>query len=240
MKKLFLSMTLMVATLVCSAQGKSGTNFGMGDIKIHIEEGEEWKHDFPLFLFVKLKVAPQIAVWVEDMNGNYLSTIYVSKKLAKQKWMMSGGARRKEALPVWSHAQGNQYDDGLYLPTKKEPLADAYTGATPKGSFTANLQADEQPRQFIIKCEFNHSVDFTEDFPKSAKEGDANYTGGKLGSGQPAVVYQVVVDLDSNEKEFKGEFLGHSSIDGSDGNIYPDVSKLTTALKIVKEIAVSL
>lgn len=238
MKKAVLSTTLALTALSCSGQDNVQSDFGDGNVKVSIEQGRGWLHDFPLFWFIKKKNAPQIAIWTEDLDGNFLSTIYVSGKLAKQSWMAAGGNRRKEALPCWSHAQGRQYSDGLYLPTKKEPLPDAVTGATPKGSFTANVQMNEDIKQFVIKCEFNHSVDFNEYYPKDAKEVDPNYSGGKMGSGQPAIVYQVIVNSDSGQKEFKGKLIGHSSPDGSDGKVYPDTSKLTTALDIVKSITV--
>lgn len=238
MKKAILSTTLAITTLGCNGQNNVYSEFGNGNITISVEKGDGWLHNFPLFWFIKVKNAPQIAIWTEDLDGNFLSTIYVSERLAKQSWRAAGGNRRKEALPCWSHAQGNQYSDGLYLPTKDEPLPDAITGATPKGSFAANVQMSESVKQFIVKCEFNHSVDFNEHYPKDAKEGDPNYSGGKLGSGQPAVVYQTVIDLDSEQKEFEGKLIGHSSPDGSDGKIYPDTSKLTTAMDIVKGITV--
>lgn len=231
-------MTLAIATICYSGQSKPATEFGMGNVKVSIQQGDAWLHDFPLLWFIKKKNPPQIAIWTEDLKGNFLSTIYVTEKLAKQSWMAAGGNRRKESLPCWSHAQGKQYKDGLYLPTKDDPLPDTVTGATPKGSFTTNIQPDGQMKQFVIKCEFNHSVDFNEHYPQNAKEGDANYSGGKMGSGQPAVVYQVVVDLTSGQKEFKGKLIGHSSPDGSDGKIFPDTAKLTTALGIVKSITV--
>lgn len=238
MKKTILSMALAITTLGCSGQNTIHSKFGSGNIQVAIEQGSEWLHDFPIFWFIKKKNSPQIAIWTEDLEGNFLSTIYVSEKLAKQSWTAARGNRRKESLPCWSYAQGKQYANGLYLPTKNEPLPDAVTGATPKGSFTANLQMSGDIRSFVVKCEFNHSTDFNEYYPKDAKEGDANYSGGKMGSGQPAIVYQVVVDLTNEQREFKGELIGHSSPDGSDGNIYSDTSKLTTALDIVKRVTV--
>lgn len=232
-------MTLAISTLSFSGQSKSA-GFGKGDVKVSIEQGNAWVHDFPLLWFFKKKNAPQIAIWTEDVEGNFLSTIYVSEKLAKQNWTAAGANRRKEALPCWSYAQGKQYADGLYLPTKKEPLPDAVTGATPKGSFTTNIEPDGQVRQFVVKCEFNHSVDFNEFYPKEAKEGDNNYSGGKLGSGQPAVVYSATIDLDAAEKQYTASLIGHSSPDGSNGNINTDISTLTTATKIVKQITINI
>ena len=51
-------------------------------------------------------------------------------------------------------------------------------------------------------------------------------------------MYAALVDLDSMTKEYKLTLVGHSSPDGSSGELYPDLSDLTTALSIVKEVAV--
>jgi len=72
----------------------------------------------------------QFAVWVEDMNGNLVKTLYVTKFTAK-----GGFEQRPDAIPIWVEragiAQGGEVD--------------AVTGATPKScnvSFVWDL-ADE-------------------------------------------------------------------------------------------------
>lgn len=219
---------------------KELVRYNSNDLKIYVEKGEEWLHDFPLFLGINIKNSPQLAIWTEDLEGHYLSTIYVTHKIATQSWQASGGNRRKEALPHWCHQRGIAYEDGLYLPTKKSPLTDGITGATPHGSFDVRLVPTGRLRKFIVKVEINHSTDFNEAFPESAKEGDSNYSGGKKGSGQPAVVYAAEVDLTSGEKKFVAELIGHSSADGSSGYITADTSSLTTALHIVKSITITI
>lgn len=214
--------------------------YRQGDVKIHVEKGENWLHDFPLFLGIKLKNPPQIAIWVEDLAGNYLSTIYVSHKIATQSWTASGGNRRKEALPVWCHARGVLYPDGLYLPTKDRPLTDGVSGATPKASFDVKLEATGDLRQFVVKIELNHSTDWNSNYPVGARKGDPDYSGGEEGSGQPAVVYAARIDLDSSEKSYTARLIGHSSSDGSDGEIDPDTSSLTSALSIAKGITIDI
>lgn len=211
-----------------------------GDLKVSIEQGNEWLHNFPVFLGIKVKNPPQVAIWIEDVNGNYLSTVYVSHRIATQSWRMSGGNRRKEALPHWCYTRGVQYDDGLYLPTKDKPLTDGITGATPRGSFDVKLSPSQSLKKFVVKVELNQSTDFNGHYPKSAKEGEANYSGGEEGSGQPAIVYAVQVDLTSGKKSFEANLIGHSSPDGTSGDIDTDVSKLTTALHIVKRIMVNI
>lgn len=211
-----------------------------GDVKVNIEQGDEWLHDFPLFWGINKKNPPQIAIWLEDTQGHYLSTVYATHKIATQSWLSAGGNRRKEALPCWCYARGVKYDDGLYLPTKSKPLTDGISGATPRGSFNVKLKPSNALQKFVVKVEINHSTDFNEYYPKSAKEGDANYSGGKEGSGQPALVYAATIDLSSGQKTFEATLIGHSSPDGTSGEIYKDLSGLTTALHIVKRITVSI
>lgn len=43
--------------------------YDSNDLKISIEKGEEWLHNFPLFLGINIKNPPQIAIWTEDMEG---------------------------------------------------------------------------------------------------------------------------------------------------------------------------
>lgn len=224
---------------ICSCNSEL-LEFQQNELKITVEKGDSWLHDFPLFMGINKKNAPQIAIWAEDMAGNYLSTIYVTHKTATQSWQAAGKNRRKESLPHWCYSRGVQYEDGLYIPTKKSPLTDGISGATPKGSFEVKLKPLEQTNRFILKIEINHSTDFNDSFPKSAEEKDTNYSGGKEGSGQPAVIYAAEVDLTSGKKEFNATLIGHSSPDGSNGNIYTDVSTLTTALHIVKKITITI
>lgn len=135
-------MTMMGVWLI--ALFSTGCNqdlveYNSNDLKISIEKGEEWLHKFPLFLGINKKNPPQIAIWTEDMKGHYLSTVYVTHKIATQSWQFSGGNRRKEALPHWCYQRGVESEDGLYLPTKKSPLVDGITGATPQGSFQVKM-----------------------------------------------------------------------------------------------------
>ncbi len=224
-----LSTTLILTTTSCQKE----LEFGQGNVKVHIEQGDEWKHKFNAVI----KNSPQIAVWIEDTNGNYLSTIYVTKRIATQSWRAAEGERRKEALPHWCYSRGIQYADGLYLPTKDKPLPDAISGATPKGSFDVKLAPADTLKHFVIKVETNHSTDYNTNYPENAKEGDVNYS---ASSGQPALIYSAKIDLISGIKSFDAVIIGHSSPDGSNGEIYEDLSGFTTALKIAKRITVSI
>lgn len=240
MKKMNLVWAFIMFSSVFCACDKELIEYGQGDLKVSIESGDEWLHDFSLFLGMKRKNPPQIAVWVEDLQGNYLSTVYVTHKIATQSWSMSGGNRRKEALPHWCYARGVEYEDGLYLPTKKHPLTDGISGATPQEGFEVKLRPATALQRFVVKVEINHSTDFNECYPDSAKEGETNYSGGKKGSGQPAVVYAALIDRASGQDAFEATLIGHSSPDGNSGAIFEDVTGLTTALHIVKQITIQI
>jgi hypothetical protein len=241
MKKTLLFIAVnVVMTVTCCSCRKELIEYKQGDLKISVEKGEHWLHDFPLFLGISKKNPPQIAIWMETLQGKYVATIYVSNKIATQSWQSAGNNRRKEALPHWCHSRGVMYADSLYLPTKKQPVTDGVSGATPKSDFDVRLILSDSLKQFVIKVEVNHSTDFNDAYPQTAVVGDVNYSGGKEGSGQPAVVYAAQVNLESQAKQFEAHLAGHSSPDGSVGDIYTDTSGLTTALSIVKRINITI
>jgi len=226
--------------MLCGSCQEDLIEYSNGDYRIKIEAGDEWKHDYDLFLGMKKKNPPQIAIWLEDMGGNYLTTLYVSYKAGKQKW--SGGEKRKEALPYWNHIRlpfqpGEPIPDGYTGATTQKPVPDAVTGATPNGNFDLKMLPNKSLEKFIIKAEFNHSKDWNDDYPKTAVFGEDNYS---AESGQPAVIYQAIIDTTSGKKEYTMEMIGHSSPDGSDGKLYQDVSGLTTAKNIVKRITIKV
>jgi len=230
---------LSVGALFSSCQ-KDLIEYQNGDMKIMVKTGEEWKHPFDLFLGIKKQNPPQIAIWLEDMEGNYLTTLYVSYKAGKQAW--SGNEKRKEALPYWNHIRlpfqpGETIPDGYTGATTQKPVPDAVTGATPNGNFEVKMNPLNGLEKFVIRAEFNHSKDYNDDYPKTAVFGEDNYS---AESGQPAIIYEAIVDLATNQKEYKMEMIGHSSPDGSDGKLYTDLSKITTAKEIVKEITISI
>lgn len=237
--KILAAVVITAMAFLCSCQDDLVT-YKEGDIKVEVTKGDEWLHDFSGFLGLDRQNPPQIAIWVEDPEGNYITSVYVSHKAATESWKGNGANRHKESLPVWSYARGVKYPDGLYMPTKDNPLVDGVSGATPRGSFDVKIRPVGDLKQFVVKVELNHSTDWNDNYPKDAKESDANYSGGKEGSGQPAVVYAAEIDLDSNQTKYTATLIGHSSPDGSNGDIYPDTSLLTSALKIVKEITINI
>ncbi|HSH50999.1 MAG TPA: hypothetical protein VK982_04665 [Bacteroidales bacterium] len=189
---------------------------------------------------------PLMAVWIEDMEDNYIQTLYVAESIAKgvfnygeirdNRWV-NGVKRRPAALPYWGHQRGIQASDGFYLPTPENPIADAYTGATPTTGFILKTKADSLlPVKFRILLEINQSWDWNKYWTNNKFPGDEYYKT----SAQPAVIYATDIDLNAEKEIYEMRPVGHSHYSGKDGNLYPDLSTLTTALQIVDKIMVKI
>ncbi len=185
---------------------------------------------------------PLMAVWVEDLDSNYVQTLYVAESIGKGVFLhgdpssgrwQPGPVRRPAALPYWGHQRGVQAEDGYYIPTKDDPIHDALTGATPKNSFVLQSHApDTDIRQFRVLFEINQSWNWNEYWTNNKFPGDEHY----MTSSQPAVVYEAVVDLDDLQEEYALAPIGHSHWSGQDGRLFTDLSTITTALEIAESI----
>ena len=235
MNRLILMALGVIAVAILTACGKNGqnTSYGIGDYQLSIEPGEAWHHTFYAMGFIPIENEPQMAIWLEDTCGNFLSTVYVTERSATQGWRMAGGARRPEALPLWSHRRGIAAPDGLYMPTADAP--EAATGATPHGSFTACVATGQSPA--IVYAEITHSADFNQYYTADALPGTPSYSGGKEGSGQPAIVYRAPILVEGSSEIIVLKPIGHSSPDGSDGLLRTSLDSITSALDIVSRIS---
>jgi len=189
-------------------------------LELIIEPGEHWQSTMKIFIFNKKK-SPQIAAWIEDSEGNYITTIAVSEKSAKGNWMSAPKEGRPEALPVWSHKQQNYSVSSGY---------DAVSSATIKGSFGANIDQRSlvDGKAYNVYLEINHSFDYNDHWTK-------NNSGV---NGQPSLVYhaQFVAGQPGRISLIP---IGHGSVDGSDGKITSGLENFTSALRIVKNAYIS-
>jgi hypothetical protein len=189
---------------------------------------------------------PLMALWIEDLSGNFIQNIYIPQSIARGvfrhgstqtgKWT-EGEIRRPAALPYWGHKWGVKAADGLYLPTKQNPLPDAVSGATPAADFVlySNIM-DKNLKKFRILMEINQAWDWNDFWNNNKYPGDMEYAT----SCQPALVYASLIDLDAGINSVVLQAIGHSNYAGKDGNLDPDLSTLTTALEIVGKITVSV
>lgn len=187
---------------------------------------------------------PMMAIWIEDTAGNYIQTLYVNQSVATSIYghgdkstgaWQPGVLRRPAALPYWGHRRGIQASDGLYIPDPDDPVADAYTGATPPGNFILNTRTDEPVEgKFNVLFEINQSWDWNDYWNNGRFPEDYEYRT----SAQPSVVYLVTIDPSDDIGAYTLQPIGHSHYGGADGNLYTDISTLTTALEIINEVKV--
>lgn len=191
---------------------------------------------------------PTFAFWLEDLEGNYLETLFVTKyigtgifghgSLGEGKWdNKPGEAKRPAALPYWLHKRGIMADGKTYLPTPDKPVADAITGATPTSDFNLHTKATKQlPEKFRVMMEINQPWDWNQYWNNNLYPDDADYKS----SCQPALVYSVTIDQSNLKPEYFLNPIGHSHYSGKDGELYTDLSTLTTAKEIAEKVKVQL
>lgn len=147
---------------------------------------------------------------------------------------------RPESLPVFLHALGIQSKTGHFFPEAIPEEMDGYAGATFMDNFVlASKAKSDLPKQFKLRFEINQSFDFNEYYTSDRFPDDAIYSGDGY-SAQPSVIYEVIIDMNNPQSIYVMQLIGHGHHSGKDGNIYPDVGRLTTAKNIVDRILVEV
>lgn len=202
-------------------------------VEIHFSKGIKHYH-------------PLMAIWIEDIEGNYIHPLYIAKSIAKGifghaeykegSWKL-GEKRVPSALPYWSHKRNIPGPDSLFIPTPEHPLPDAYTGATPTGEFILKtIVADSVGTRFKILFEINQPWDWNEHWFNNKYPGNNEY----LKSAQPALVYEANIDLNNKATEYTMQPIGHSHPYGETGELFRDLSTLTTAMNIADQIVIKI
>ena len=178
----------------------------------------------------------QVAVWLTDEEGSFIDTVYVTKKTAQKGLGNRGGqldgklgGSRLSTLPVWAHCRGFDYGGGNFYPPKDDPLPDAITSATPRaGEFVRTWRPPKrlEPGRYVYYIEVNKSFD---------KNDDHRYSWYR---GQPSVVWQGALRVGDEVSKSAAVIIGHGHMAGADGKIHPDVSTLTTALRLIESVEV--
>jgi len=193
------------------------------------------------FIFMPKNSSTQFALWVEDGNGKYIKTIFLTNFIGRY----GGGnhsidpnielsdGNRLSALPIWSFKRGvidNTFGINSYYPPAETESSypddiDAISGATPNNIIQKRtLQLSNLPHG-IYKCwiEVNTSYDSNEYY---------NY-----GRGQPSVVWQTTINVTQNpDSKMVLNYTGYGSPDGSNGSINKPDLTITTATERISDI----
>jgi hypothetical protein len=169
-------------------------------------------------LWYEYTVWPQVAVWLETPEGDYVDTLYVTEVIVSGRYQAAPKAGRPEALPVWSHLA-------------KGPI-DAVSSPTTVGAPIryGNGRAARLPAgKYVVMLETNRSYDW-----------NASYTKKNSGvNGQPSLLYRAELELGGGRSEARFEPYGRGSVDGSDGERRLGLEGIDTALRLFSELGVS-
>lgn len=204
-------------------------------VVVRVLPGDHWTQPFTMGEF-KGTATPQMAVWAEDAEGRFLETLFVTNTSALQSWRGTYAERRddatfrKAALPHWLHERAAA---GRPMPTKVAPLTDAVSAASPPAGLVLRTRVQAPGGKAAILVEINNAFDENASYPMKGSDVGADY------NGQPSIVYRAEVDLGKPGTSVAA-FHGRGSWTGSDGSLAPTAEGLTTALKIVSEVQVTV
>jgi len=212
-----LALNILISFVITACAGgepaaevlKPGTDSG-ARIELHLIPGPYYSKNMG-FLWFTYTVRPQIAAWIETPEGSYLDTLYVTEAAATKKYRAAPKQGRPEALPVWF--------------ARKTGSADAVSAPTALGTaveYGNGIAARLPAGNYTIMLEVNRSYDY-------------NGTYSKMNSGvngQPSVIYRANLEIGKGPKEVRFEPIGIGSVDGSDGNIRPNLEGIDTALEL--------
>jgi len=202
----------------CKTPDKKPETEPENTVRLIIEPGEQWLGKMKVFLFFNAQKTPQMAAWIEDEKDQFISSVVVTGKSAKQNWLSAPKNGRPEALPVWNHKQ--RESSGL----------DAVSTATPKGSIEAKINEDmlHAGETYNIHFEINHSFDYN-DFWTKDNSGV---------NGQPSLIYHAQF-IAGQAYHIQLVPIGHGAVDGSNGDISRTLGNFTTALRIVNSVRIT-
>lgn len=215
------------------SSGVYGYSNQVSILTINFEKGKS--HNYPL-----------MAIWLADEGGKYIQTLFVAESIGKGnfkradrstgKWQ-AGEIQRPAALPFWAHQRNILNENGTNMPTPNFPVPDAYTGATPPGSFTFHLITDQPLKgKYRIYLEINQSWDWNDFWHNNKYPEDRDYKT----SSQPAVIYEALINSEVQGIPVEFKAIGRSHHSGKDGKLYNDLNTLSTALNIVGRCTVTV
>lgn len=209
-------------------------------LDVFIKAGSAYESEpQPAFMGFTYTSVPQMVVWMETMEGEYIDTLYVTGKTSTSGFgkTESGPIRRPEALPYWSHSRGIREADGYFAPYESNADLDGISGATPKSDYLISLSAPRMGRYRLL-VEVNRSYNFNEYYSKDRFPDDPIYSGDGS-SGQPSLIYEAIIDPGVPAQHLLS-LVGHGHHSGADGQLYTDLDKITTAKDILSFIVVKV
>ncbi len=166
-----------------------------------------------------------MAAWIENEQGTYLETIFVTQKAGTQKWQ-DAPQGRPESLPVWlGRSRGGQVD--------------AVAVATTSAAVDTALNHPQAlaPGKYVVYLEVNLSYDWNRVWAKDLPQTDSHYNGV---NGQPSLVYRAEFEIGKGGLTVPMAPWGTGSPTGRDGQMIPGLTGLDTAVEILDSARVTV
>ena len=211
-------------------------------MNVFIKAGPEYESaPQPLFLTLTYSSVPQIAIWMETLDGKYIDTLYITGKGSDSSYRSKDPAidvvRRPEALPYWNHKRGIQASDGLFAPVPQQGDLDAIASATPRADYQVKVSAPRMGR-YRLMLEVNRSYDFNEFYHATRFPDDPIYSGSGS-SGQPSLIYAAEIDSQTSG-QYLLSVIGRGHHSGADGNLYTELHNISSAKHILEFVVATL
>jgi len=185
----------------------------------------------PLYTQTRYANPPQIAIWLEDANGDEIRTVYVTEKSARGNW--DGKTVCPTCLPYYMQRKRHEFTESPELPTKAAPLPDAVTAATPADTLIWNFHTEGSRFQYFF-IEINVSGDYNECY-KNQRQDPGGDDGG---NGQPSLVYRGVMPFRDQPIQLEITLMGVTNQYGDGGDLNQTLEGISTAKDLIVEVSV--
>ena len=173
---------------------------------------------------------PQLAVWLENEADETIQMVKVTHNTGANYWV--GKVECSVALPFWVTFYNKQTGtEGP--PTWDHPAPDSITCATPKTELTAEATVPGGTR-WTYYVEVNVSGDYNATFQRMSMTAGSD----RYGNGQPSLIYRGFIDATPGSTS-RPELIGRTDQYMATGQIDEDLTGITTAKELLREITVS-
>lgn len=237
----FLTLTVLIITLNNCKTSEQSTKLTVYNDTTKLES--EFNLEFTMLNGESFN-HPTYVLWIEDMEGNYVKTLYITKSYAsgvfnysmenESKWKdESGESIQPGALPYWTFKKG-LIENKQLVPTADYPFVDAYTGATATDDFQFNTNLEGMSKTYRVLFEVNQPWDWNKFWTNDKYPKSEAYKH----SAQPSIIYGAIIN--NTSEEFYLNPIGHGDPKGETEKLFTDLSTITTAKDIFKTIKVQV
>ena len=134
-----------------------------------------------------------------------------------------------DSLGKPGHSRSERRTSDILIQTSfiREEMPDAITSATPKvGEFVWKWK----PKEALKPRKYSYYIEANKNFDKNENHNYGWYRG------QPSVLWRGSIQVGNQISKSEAKIIGHGHVAGEDGTINPDLSTLTTALRLIKKV----